>query len=165
VIGDLVGDNIGHVAGIGTDLIASWIETTAATLYIFSMTPGLANHGTSTLRFPFFILACGIIVSMITSFIATTTDPSSQPRNVELTLRLHLLVTSALLVPLVLACIFIIMPDGFVFAGISNAIRITAYEMCACFMLGLFGTIVYGLISKISPLNLILYSPNNLKLT
>lgn len=143
-----MGDNIGHVAGIGSDLIASWIETTAATLYIFSITPVLVDHGPLTIRFPFFILASGIIVSVVTSFIATTTDPSSQPRNVELTLRLHLLVTSILLIPLTLSCIFIIMPDGFVFAGISNTIRITAYEMCVCFMLGLFGALTYGLISK-----------------
>jgi len=70
VIADNVGDNVGDIAGMGSDLFGSLAESTCAALVIGATSDELLNSS-DAMYFPLMITAMGIIVSFITTFFAT----------------------------------------------------------------------------------------------
>ena len=70
-IADNVGDNVGDVAGMGADLFGSYAEATCAALVIAATCPDLVAEGWAALVFPMEISAAGILVCLISSFLAT----------------------------------------------------------------------------------------------
>lgn len=69
VIADNVGDNVGDIAGMGSDLFGSFAEATCACLVIQSQSQELVNHG--AFYYPLVISGAGIFVGFLTSFIST----------------------------------------------------------------------------------------------
>jgi len=69
VIADNVGDNVGDIAGMGSDLFGSFAESTCACLVISASSHDIVNSG--LWYFPLLISASGIIVCIITSFISS----------------------------------------------------------------------------------------------
>merc|ERR1719314_55647 len=68
-IADNVGDNVGDVAGMGADLFGSFAESTCAALVLSTKSLQLsANFG--TMLFPLVISGLGILVCIVTSFLA-----------------------------------------------------------------------------------------------
>lgn len=70
VIADNVGDNVGDIAGMGSDLFGSLAESTCAALVVGATSDELII-GTDAMYFPLMLTATGIIVSFITQFFAT----------------------------------------------------------------------------------------------
>jgi H+-translocating diphosphatase len=70
VIADNVGDNVGDIAGMGSDLFGSFAESSCACLIISATSPELISSG--AYYFPLMITAAGIYVCLIVSFVATT---------------------------------------------------------------------------------------------
>ena len=69
VIADNVGDNVGDIAGMGSDLFGSFAEATCACLVISTTSKELV--GGNALYFPLLISAAGIIICLFTSFISS----------------------------------------------------------------------------------------------
>lgn len=69
VIADNVGDNVGDIAGMGSDLFGSFAESTCACLIISSTSAELVSQ--NAIYFPLLISAAGIIICIFTSFIST----------------------------------------------------------------------------------------------
>ena len=97
VIADNVGDNVGDVAGMGSDLFGSFGEATCAALVISSQTPDFVQDGYATVLFPMYISALGIIVCMITSFIATDFFPVKGDKDVEKVLKVQIAASTAIM--------------------------------------------------------------------
>merc|ERR1711871_1348150 len=70
-IADNVGDNVGDVAGMGSDLFGSFAEASCAALVISTSSVKLASVGSGAYMFPLMVSATGILVCMLTSFLAT----------------------------------------------------------------------------------------------
>lgn len=70
VIADNVGDNVGDIAGMGSDLFGSFAEATCACLIISSTSKELVSG--HALYFPLLISASGIIICLFTSFISSS---------------------------------------------------------------------------------------------
>ena len=70
VIADNAGDNVGDIAGMGSDLFGSLAESTCAALVVASTSHDLIVTENS-MMFPLMITATGIVVSFVTSFFAT----------------------------------------------------------------------------------------------
>ena len=83
VIADNVGDNVGDVAGMGSDLFGSLAESTCAALVIASTSSDLLDAGWAALLFPLTISAAGMVVCMACSFIATDLKPVVREADVE----------------------------------------------------------------------------------
>lgn len=71
VIADNVGDNVGDIAGMGSDLFGSLAEASCAALVVGATSTELCNT-TDAIYFPLLLTAVGILVSFITTFFATT---------------------------------------------------------------------------------------------
>ncbi len=63
VIADAVGDNVGDIAGMGSDLFESYVSAIAATTVL-----GVPLYGVKALIFPVLLAAAGILASIIGSF-------------------------------------------------------------------------------------------------
>jgi Na+/H+-translocating membrane pyrophosphatase len=70
VIADNVGDNVGDIAGMGSDLFGSLAESTCAALVVGATSTELIST-TDAIYFPLLITSAGILVSFVTTFFAT----------------------------------------------------------------------------------------------
>lgn len=86
-IADNVGDNVGDVAGMGADLFGSFAESTCAALVIAAQCDDLLNAGWGAIMFPLIVSAAGILVCLVTSFLATHLYPVTSESRIELALR------------------------------------------------------------------------------
>lgn len=94
---DNVGDNVGDVAGMRSDLLGSFAECTCAALVIGSSTG--VSVGWDAMVFPVCVSAVGIFVCLICSFIPTHIYPVKSEGHVEQALKVQLISTTILMVP------------------------------------------------------------------
>ncbi|MCF7908684.1 MAG: sodium-translocating pyrophosphatase [Candidatus Omnitrophica bacterium] len=74
VIADLVGDNVGDVAGMGADLYESYVDSIVATMAL-AAAAGLGINGVIT---PLLMAACGVVASLIGFFFVKTKENATQ---------------------------------------------------------------------------------------
>lgn len=97
VIADNVGDNVGDIAGMGSDLFGSFAEATCACLVISATSKELMDG--NGWYFPLLISAGGIFVCIVTSFISTHFYKVEEPEEVERSLKYQLIVSTVLMTP------------------------------------------------------------------
>ena len=73
-IADNVGDNVGDVAGMGADLYESYVGSIRATFALSAA----ANYGWSGMLLPVALAVCGIVCSLIGSFLIKTKEDATQ---------------------------------------------------------------------------------------
>lgn len=73
-IADNVGDNVGDVAGMGADLYESYVGSILATFALSAV----ANYGWSGMLLPVALAVCGIVCSLIGSFLIKTKEDATQ---------------------------------------------------------------------------------------
>ena len=73
-IADNVGDNVGDVAGMGADLYESYVGSILATFALSAA----ANYGWSVMLLPVALAVCGIVCSLIGSFLIKTKEDATQ---------------------------------------------------------------------------------------
>lgn len=96
---DNVGDNVGDIAGMGADLFGSFAESTCAALVISSVSSIGQDHIYSAMSFPLLISAAGIIVCLLTTFIATDLRPARMVSEIENTLKYQLIISTLIATP------------------------------------------------------------------
>jgi inorganic pyrophosphatase len=148
VIADLVGDNVGDIAGMGSDLFGSFAESTCAALVIASQNEDLTAHGWGAVCFPVVIAAAGIFVCFITSFVVTHIKPVMKESDIELTLRLQLIVSTALMIPVAYVCTSAFLPDEFHISGVSRERLVHNSDAFICVFCGTVGGLVTGLFTE-----------------
>jgi inorganic pyrophosphatase len=142
VIADNVGDNVGDVAGMGSDLFGSFAESSCAVLVVTSTSPTLICESftlpsgyeamnidytdatfcpdgmTGGFYFPLLISAFGILVCMVCSVLAThVVEIDELPTGVERTLKIQLLSTTLLNTIVLFLLSYWVLPDSFDFYG------------------------------------------------
>ena len=73
-IADNVGDNVGDVAGMGADLYESYVGSILATFALAA----IAGYGWSGMFLPLALAVCGIVCSLIGSFLVKTKEDATQ---------------------------------------------------------------------------------------
>ena len=73
-IADNVGDNVGDVAGMGADLYESYVGSILAAFALSAA----ANYGWSGMLLPVALAVCGIVCSLIGSFLIKTKEDATQ---------------------------------------------------------------------------------------
>lgn len=127
VIADLVGDNVGDVAGMGADLFESYVDSILAAMAL-AVTAQLGLNG---VLLPLVISACGVIASMIAYFFVRTKKESQE--DLLGALRRGVFLASVLI--LIAAYVFVFKLLGSSFMGIWWAIIV---GLATGILLGLF---------------------------
>ena len=145
-IADNVGDNVGDVAGMGSDLFGSFGEASCAALLVGAASPTMIQAGWNSLMFPLYVSATGIVVCMLISFVATNIWTVKQKSDVETVLRLQLLLTSIGMTAALYPVANNYLPELITFEGRKDPVhRLTCY---ACVVTGLWGGCLIGFITE-----------------
>jgi inorganic pyrophosphatase len=147
-IADLVGDNVGDVAGMGADLFGSFAEATCAALVIGSSIG--VSGGWDAMMFPLIVSAVGIFVCLICSFIATDIRPVKSEGGVEMALKLQLISTTVLMIPAVYGAAEFYLPENFILkATVGTAVfSLHPWQAATCVIMGTFGGLIIGLVTE-----------------
>jgi H(+)-translocating pyrophosphatase len=148
-IADLVGDNVGDVAGMSSDLFGSFAEATCAALVIAASSVDMRAAGWSALMYPVCISAVGIFVCLLTSFVATDIKPVRTKPDIEFTLKLQLIITSFAVVIAVVFLSDFLLPASFVLKGVAQMTFVATPAKCSvCVCSGTMGGLAIGLVTE-----------------
>jgi inorganic pyrophosphatase len=143
-IADNVGDNVGDVAGMGSDLFGSFGEASCAALLVGASCSEIRSEWVY-LMFPLYISAVGIIVCMVCSFVATNLSPVKKEADVETVLKVQLVLTSVFVsVAMYFVCVGYL-PENMT---IGDDISFTPMSCFACVLIGLWGGCIIGFITE-----------------
>jgi len=145
-IADNVGDNVGDVAGMGSDLFGSFGEATCAAMLIGSSSIDIAQHGWAALVFPLFISATGIVVCMLVSFVATDVRPVQKEEDVEAVLKVQLGLTSLVMTAVLYPVATWALPAAIHIQGVPGVV--TPLTCFFCIISGLWGGCIIGFITE-----------------
>ncbi len=156
VIADNVGDNVGDIAGMGSDLFGSFAESTCAALVVAATSQQLMETE-GAVYFPLLITAAGIFVSWITTFFATHIMKVTY-QNVESVLKWQLIISTILMaIVLVPICLFCLPPEYEFTGHVAEYGQTTRWETFACINAGLWSGLIIGYITEVFTSNA--YSP------
>lgn len=144
----IVGDNVGDVAGMGADLFGSFAESTCAALVIASQTKELREAGWGAVCFPLTISAAGLLVCLVTSFLATHLQPVRRENQIELALRYQIIVSTVLIIPTAYFLAHAVLPATFEIDGVANLIHAQASDAFVCVIAGCVGGLIIGLTTE-----------------
>lgn len=123
VIADLVGDNVGDVAGMGADLYESYVDSIVATMAL-AAAAGLGLKGVIT---PMLMAVCGVIASLLGFFFVQTKEDATQ-RTLLKALRKGIWVASGLVIIFSFLIVWFVLGKNY---------------------LGVFGSVIIGLITGV----------------
>ncbi|EKX46666.1 hypothetical protein GUITHDRAFT_162896 [Guillardia theta CCMP2712] len=147
-IADNVGDNVGDVAGMGSDLFGSFGEASCAAMLVGSASVSIENEGWAALVFPLFISAIGIVACMVVSFIATDIQPVRCEADIEKALKIQLLVTSIAMTALLYPVAAWALPESILLSVNGKDALVTPTICYFCTISGLWGGCLIGFITE-----------------
>eukprot|EP00210_Caulerpa_lentillifera_P009571 g9128.t1 len=153
VIADNVGDNVGDIAGMGADLFGSFAESTCAALVVSSLSSFADGEDQDWLAmlFPLMISAFGIFVCIITTLVATDFFPAKSINQIESTLKIQLILSTALMTPVAYFVAVMALPDKFTIPDPMEShgeISVKNWHMFICVSTGLWGGLFIGIITE-----------------
>ena len=143
-IADNVGDNVGDVAGMGSDLFGSFGEASCAALLIGASCHEIKQDW-AYLMFPLYISAVGIIVCMFCSFVATNVWTVKKESDVETVLKVQLVLTSLFVTIAVYPICNGFLPAEMTIGSMAN---VTPMGCFLCICCGLWGGCLIGFITE-----------------
>lgn len=113
VIADNVGDNVGDIAGMGSDLFGSYAESTCAALFVASISSFGIGHDYSAMSYPLIISSMGIVVCLVTTLFATDLFEIKNVSEIEPSLKRQLLISTILMTVGIAVVTFFALPSEF----------------------------------------------------
>merc|ERR550514_533881 len=144
-IADNVGDNVGDIAGMGADLFGSFAESTCAALVLASSAPALAAHYTSVM-YPVLISSVGIIVGILTLLIANLFYPVKELPDVEKALKGVLVISTAIMTPVVLGLSYVCLPREFIMG--EGVAMVKWWYAAVSILCGLWSGLIIGFVTE-----------------
>eukprot|EP00271_Cylindrocystis_brebissonii_P010222 TRINITY_DN26351_c0_g1_i1.p1 TRINITY_DN26351_c0_g1~~TRINITY_DN26351_c0_g1_i1.p1 ORF type:complete len:774 (+),score=132.97 TRINITY_DN26351_c0_g1_i1:95-2416(+) len=158
VIADNVGDNVGDIAGMGSDLFGSFAESTCAALVISALSSFGANHDFAAMSFPLLISASGIIVCLITTFFATDVGKVVEKKHIEPALKRQLIISTLIMTPVIFAVSYFALPSEFTITVVGSADKVVkSWQLFFCVASGLWAGLLIGFVTEYYTSNT--YSP------
>ena len=160
VIADCIGDNVGDIAGMGSDLFGSFGEATCAALVLAAYSAD--NHfNWSAMMFPLLITAVGILVSIITALVVIVGTPKigavTGKKDIEPVLKYQLIISTVLMTAASFALTKMALPSQFTVSTLSGDGKLTTpngilvvhnYEAFLCVISGLWCGLIIGLTTE-----------------
>ncbi|KAF5836539.1 pyrophosphate-energised proton pump [Dunaliella salina] len=129
---------------MGSDLFGSFAESTCAALVISAVSSLGVDHDFAGISFPLMISSAGIIVCILTTFVATDIYPAKNASQVENTLKMQMIISTILMTPAALAVAMSTLPPEFTLQ-VPSATPGQAYDTKTVKNWYLFITVATGL--------------------
>uniref|UniRef100_A0A804N4N2 H(+)-exporting diphosphatase n=1 Tax=Zea mays TaxID=4577 RepID=A0A804N4N2_MAIZE len=113
VIADNVGDNVGNIAGMGSDLFASYAESSCAALVVASISSFGINHQFTPMVYSLLVSSVGIIACLITMLFATDFFEIKVVNEIEPALKKQLIISTVVMTIGIALISWLGLPDTF----------------------------------------------------
>lgn len=113
MIADNVGDNVGDIAGMGSDLFGSYAESSCAALVVASISSFGISHDLTAMMYPLLISSVGILVCLITTLFATDFFEIKAVKEIEPALKYQLVISTVLMTVGIVIVSWIALPSSF----------------------------------------------------
>lgn len=113
MIADNVGDNVGDIAGMGSDLFGSYAESSCAALVVASISSFGINHELTPMLYPLIVSSVGILVCLITTLFATDFFEIKAVKEIEPALKKQLIISTVLMTVGIAAVTWLSVPSSF----------------------------------------------------
>ncbi|RZC51066.1 hypothetical protein C5167_019492 [Papaver somniferum] len=149
VIADNVGDNVGDIAGMGSDLFGSYAESSCAALVVASISSFGINHEFTAMCYPLLISSVGILVCLLTTLFATDFFEIKLVTQIEPALKNQLIISTALMTLGIALVSWVALPSSFTIFNfgtqkvVKNCVRKGTVFLCCYWPLGWVGHWVY----------------------
>ncbi|KAH7293083.1 hypothetical protein KP509_28G011100 [Ceratopteris richardii] len=144
VIADNVGDNVGDIAGMGSDLFGSFAESSCAALVVASISSFGTEHDFTAMCFPLLISSMGIIVCLVTTLFATDFYEINDTKQIEPTLKRQLIISTILMTLGILLVCYLALPSYFHIYNMGSTPRGVHWGLFFCVAVGLWAGLIIG---------------------
>ena len=133
---------------MGADLFGSFAEATCAALVISGTSRDPVLTGSwAALMFPLLITASGVMVCLITSFVATHLSPVKEIKDIEKSLKLQLIISTVLMTPTLYVVAISSLPVNFSFYA-TPVVETHNYYAFICVAVGLWAGLIIGYVTE-----------------
>lgn len=108
-----MGDNVGDIAGMGSDLFGSYAESSCAALFVASISSFGTTHDYTAMSYPLIISSMGIVVCLITTIFATDLFEIKNVSEIEPSLKKQLVISTVLMTAGIAMVSFFALPSEF----------------------------------------------------
>merc|ERR1719453_2795902 len=129
---------------MSSDLFGSFGEATCAALLMGASCDAIVNAGWPALLFPLTISAAGIVVCLLTFFVATSIAPVRKEDDIEKVLKTQLLVSTLLMTPCLYKLSTTFLPAAFFVSGVCSS----PFKAFMCVGFGLWGGCLIGFVTE-----------------
>ncbi|KMZ69328.1 Inorganic diphosphatase [Zostera marina] len=157
VIADNVGDNVGDIAGMGSDLFGSYAESSCAALVVASISSFGMNHNLSAMLYPLLISSMGIIVCLLTTLFATDLFEIKDVKDIEPALKKQLIISTIFMTIGIIIVSLVALPSSFTIFNFGDQKVVKNWELFFCVAVGLWAGLIIGFVTEYFTSNA--YSP------
>ncbi|KAG6718890.1 hypothetical protein I3842_04G175400 [Carya illinoinensis] len=157
VIADNVGDNVGDIAGMGSDLFGSYAESSCAALVVASISSFGINHDFTAMLYPLIVSSVGILVCLITTLFATDFFEIKDVKEIEPALKRQLIISTMLMTVGVALVSWIALPPSFTIFNFGSQKVVKNWQLSLCVAVGLWAGLIIGFVTEYYTSNA--YSP------
>ncbi|KAJ0540949.1 putative inorganic diphosphatase [Helianthus annuus] len=157
VIADNVGDNVGDIAGMGSDLFGSYAESSCAALVVASISSFGNNHDFTAMMYPLLISSVGILVCLITTLFATDIFEVKTVKEIEPSLKNQLIISTVLMTIGIALVSWIALPYSFTIFNFGVQKEVKNWQLFLCVGVGLWAGLIIGFVTEYYTSNA--YSP------
>ncbi|CAD6337468.1 unnamed protein product [Miscanthus lutarioriparius] len=157
VIADNVGDNVGDIAGMGSDLFGSYAESSCAALVVASISSFGIDHDFTGMCYPLLVSSVGIIVCLITTLFATDFFEVKSVKEIEPALKKQLIISTVLMTVGIAVISWLALPAKFTIYNFGTQKEVSNWGLFFCVAIGLWAGLIIGFVTEYYTSNA--YSP------
>ncbi|CAB4288699.1 unnamed protein product [Prunus armeniaca] len=157
VIADNVGDNVGDIAGMGSDLFGSYAEASCAALVVASISSFGINHELTPMLYPLIVSSVGILVCLLTTLCATDFFEIKAVNEIEPALKRQLIISTVLMTVGIAIVTWISVPSSFTIFNFGTQKVVKSWQLFLCVGVGLWAGLIIGFVTEYYTSNA--YSP------
>ncbi|KAG4997434.1 hypothetical protein JHK82_028208 [Glycine max] len=150
VIVDNVGDNVGDIAGMGSDLFGSYAESSCAALFVASISSFGTNHDYTAMTYPLIISSMGIVVWLIATLFATDLFEITNVSQIEPSLKRQLLIATILITAGIAIVSFTALPSEFTLYNFGASKVVKNWHLFFCVAIGLLAGLGIGPVQDVA---------------
>ncbi|GJS74974.1 pyrophosphate-energized vacuolar membrane proton pump, partial [Tanacetum coccineum] len=141
VIADNVGDNVGDIAGMGSDLFGSYAESSCAALVVASISSFGIEHDFTAMCYP-------ILVCLITTLFASDFYEIKVVDKIQTALKKQLIISTILMTVGVAIVSFIGLPTSFTIFNFGVQKVVYNWHLLLCVCVGLWAGLIIGIVTE-----------------
>uniref|UniRef100_A0A7N0TZP2 H(+)-exporting diphosphatase n=2 Tax=Kalanchoe fedtschenkoi TaxID=63787 RepID=A0A7N0TZP2_KALFE len=157
VIADNVGDNVGDIAGMGSDLFGSYAESSCAALVVASISSFGVNHDFTAMLYPLLVSSVGILVCLMTTLFATDFFEIKVVDQIEPALKRQLVISTAFMTVGIALISWLALPSSFTIFHFGTQKVVKSWQLFLCVGVGLWAGLIIGFVTEYYTSNA--YSP------